>query len=167
MAGVKAVALDLQVGISPVYRKTDSELADSVIQALRTHVSVPEENIQIKVDDGIVTLEGEVDWDYQRTAAKTTIEGLIGIRSVKNLLTIKPKLSPKNISKKISETFHHSATIDAQRINVEIIGTRVILKGKVRSLLEREDAEDAAWAAPGISSVENKFELESEEILTF
>jgi osmotically-inducible protein OsmY len=167
VAGVKAVALDLQVGISPIYRKTDAELAESVIYALRTNVSVPEDNIQIKVDDGIVTLEGEVDWDYQRAAAKTSIEGLIGIRSVNNNLTIKPKLSSENISRKISEAFHRSATIDAQRVSVEVAGTRAILKGKVRSFAELDDAEDAAWAAPGVTSVENKLELESEEILTF
>ncbi|ANE49567.1 BON domain-containing protein [Flavisolibacter tropicus] len=167
VAGVKAVALDLQVGISPLYRKTDSELADAVIHALSMNVSVPQEAIQVKVDDGIVTLDGEVDWDYQRAAAKTAIEGLIGIKAVNNNLTIKPMLSSENISRKISEALHRSATIDAQRISVEVIGTKAVLKGKVRSFAERDDAEDAAWAAPGITSVENKLDLESEEILTF
>lgn len=163
VAGVKAVAEDIQVGISPDYRKTDTEIAEAVINAMKWHTMIPEEKIKVKVEDGDVKLEGEVEWEYQRSQAKTAIQNLTGVRSVINLITVKPKITATDIKQKISSAFQRSATIDAEKINTEIMGNKVILRGKVRSFAEKEDAEIAAWNSPGVSNVESKLEIEEPE----
>jgi osmotically-inducible protein OsmY len=163
IAGVKAVAEDIEVGISPIYRRTDAEIAEAVLDALKWHTAVQEEKIKIKVEDGNVKLEGEVEWEYQRTMAKTAIENLAGVRFVINLITVKPKISPTDIQEKIIAAFHRSATVDSSKIRAEVEGTKVTLRGTVRSIAEKEDAENAAWFAPGVMSVVNKIEIEVPE----
>lgn len=163
VAGVKAIAEDIQVGISPGFRRTDAEIADAVYNALKWHTGVQEEKIKIKVEDGSVRLEGEVEWDYQRINAKTAIENLGGVRSVINLITVKPEIKASDIRKKINSAFIRSATIDAEKVDVEVSGNKVILRGKVRSFAEKEDAERAAWAAPGVTTLESNLEVEVPE----
>lgn len=163
IAGVKAVAEDIEVGISPIYRRTDAEIAEAVLDALKWHTAVQEEKIKIKVEDGNVKLEGEVEWEYQRTMAKTAIENLAGVRFVINLITVKPKISPTDIQEKIIAAFHRSATVDSSKIRAEVEGSKVTLSGTVRSIAEKEDAENAAWFAPGVMSVVNKIEIEVPE----
>jgi osmotically-inducible protein OsmY len=158
--GVKAVAEDIQIGVSPAYSKTDTEIAEAVLNALKWHTSVPDDKIKIKVENGSVTLEGDVEWEYQRLSARTAIQNLSGVRSVINLLTLKPKLNPIELEHKIELAFRRNATIDASKIDVSTIGNKVILTGKVRSFAESEDAEDVAWAAPGVYAVENKLKIE-------
>jgi osmotically-inducible protein OsmY len=160
VTGVKAVAEDIQVGISPSYRKSDTEIAEAILNALKWHTAVQDEKVKIKVEDGIVKLEGEVEWEYQRTNARTAVENLTGVRSIINLITVKPRIAATDIEKKISAALHRSATFDAERIQVDVVGNKAILKGKVRSFAEKDDAENAAWSAPGIVSVENKIEIE-------
>lgn len=163
VVGVKAVAEEIEVGISPSHRKTDAEIAEAVLNALKWHNAVQEEKIKIKVEDGYVKLEGEVEWDYQRTMAKTAIENLAGVRFVTNLITVKPKISSSDIQKKINAAFHRSASIDSSKIETEVDGSKVTLKGTVRSLAEKEDAENAAWFAPGVTNVINKIVIEVPE----
>lgn len=165
VSGVKAIAEDIQIGVSPVYRKTDTEIAEAVFNALKWHSAVPEEKVKIKVEDGIVTLEGEVEWEYQRMNARTAIQNLSGVRSVTNLITIKPNLNPFELEQKITEAFRRNATIDAGKVNVSTSGSKVILTGKVRSFAESEDAEDVAWAAPGVYHVENKLSIVEPEFV--
>lgn len=167
VTGVRGIAEDIQIGVSPVFRKNDTEIAESVLNALKWHSAVPEEKVKVKVEDGIVTLEGEVEWEYQRSSAKDAVDHLLGVRNVVNNISVKPKVSVADIKNKISAAFHRTATIDADRISVEVIGNKVILEGKVRSYAEKEDAMDAAWAAPGITTVENNLELVSEEEFSF
>lgn len=163
VSGVKAIAEDIQVGVSPTYRKTDTEIAEAVVNALKWHTAVQEDKIRIKVEDGVVKLEGEVEWEYQRVAAKTAIQYLTGVRAVSNLITVKPKISPFEIEQKIKAAFHRHASLDSAKISADIIGNKVILRGKVRSFTEKEDAESAAWAAPGVLNVESKLEVEEPE----
>jgi osmotically-inducible protein OsmY len=165
VVGVKAVAEEIQVGISPSFKKTDTEIAEAVLNALKWHTAVQEEKIKINVEDGIVKLEGEVEWEYQRTNAKTAIENLSGVRSVINLINVKPKITSTDIKQKINAAFHRSATIDAGKVTVEVEGSKVTLSGKVRSFVEKEDAERAAWAAPGVISVVSKLEIEVPEFV--
>ena len=163
VAGVKAVAEEIQVGISPGYHKTDTEIADAIVTALKWHAAVEEEKIKIKVEDGIVRLEGEVEWEYQRTNAQSTIENLTGVRSVINLISVKPRIKAADIEQKIQSAFIRSANIDSKKVHVEVSGGKVILRGKVRSFAEKEDAERSAWAAPGVKSVESFLEMEVPE----
>ena len=160
VAGVKAVAEEIHVGVPLGYSKTDGEIAEIVLTALQWHTAVQEERVKIKVEEGNVTLEGEVEWEYQRASAKTAIEQLAGIRSITNLITVKPQITALDIRQKISSAFHRSASIDSGKVNVIVENSKVILTGKVRSLAEKEDAETAAWSAPGIISVENNLEVE-------
>ncbi|MBX9781716.1 MAG: BON domain-containing protein [Chitinophagaceae bacterium] len=159
VAGVKAVAEDIQVGISPGYRKTDAEIAEAILNALQWHTAVQEEKIKVKVEDGHVKLEGEVEWEYQRRSAQSAIEHLAGIRSVLNLITLKTKITASDIQQKISSAFHRSATLDAGKITAEVSGSKVTLKGTVRSFAEKEDAEVAAWNAPGVTAVDSRIEI--------
>lgn len=163
VSGVKAVAEDIQVGILPGLRKTDTEIAEAVLNALKWHSAIQEEKIKIKVENGNVKLEGEVEWEYQRSSINSAIENLAGVHSVINLVTVKPKITPSEVQQKIKAAFQRSATIDAGKITAEVFGSKVILRGPVRSFAEKEDAEVAAWNAPGITSVESKLEIELPE----
>ena len=145
--------------VFPSFQKSDSEIAEAVLNALKWNSSIQEEKIKIKVENGVVQLEGEVEWEYQRTNVKSTIENLTGVKSVLNLITIKPKLTASGVHQKIIEALYRSATVDAENIIVQTIGSKVVLSGKVRSLAEKEDAELAAWNAPGVISVENDLRI--------
>jgi osmotically-inducible protein OsmY len=157
--GVKAVAEEIQVGVSPYFQRTDTEIAEAIMNALKWHTAVNKNKIKVKVENGIVTLDGNVEWDYQRIAAKNAIENLSGVRMIYNLITVQPTASPSDIKKNILEAFKRSANIDAEKVNVDVIGNRVVLRGKVHSINEKEDAAAAAWSAPGISVVDNHLEI--------
>jgi len=162
IAGVKAIAENIQVGTSPSFRKTDAEIAEAVIFALKWNTTIPDEKIKVRVEQGIVSLNGEVEWDYQRSAASYAVEKLSGVRQINNYITIKPLIKPNNIKQKIVSAFIRSATIDSEKISVITDDTKVILNGTVRSFSEREDAEKAAWSAPGVTEVENNLVMEEE-----
>lgn len=163
VAGVKAVAEDIQIGPSPSYAKTDSEIAAAALNALKWNSAVQDEKIKIKVEDGIVKLEGEVEWDFQRNHAKKALESLTGVKMVLNLISLKPKVSADGIEQKITAAFQRHASLDSKGIDVSVSGSKVILRGNVRSLAEKDDAADAAWAAPGVTSVENYIDIEIPE----
>jgi osmotically-inducible protein OsmY len=170
VAGVKAIAEEIQVGISPLFKKTDPDIAEAIINALKWNTSIPEETLKVKVEEGIVTLEGDVEWAFQRKSAEEAVVNLAGVRSVINNIKIKQKVMPDDVKQKISAAFHRHASIDADKIQVEILGTKLTLKGKVRSFAEVEDAERAAWSAPGILTVVNNLEvieMEQEPELSF
>lgn len=157
--GVLAVAEDIQVGMSPENRKTDTEIAEAVLNALKWHTAVTENKIKIKVENGIVTLEGEVEWLYQRSNAASAIESLVGVKAINNWIVVKPKATAENVKQKINAALIRYATIDASKIFVTVIDNKVILEGTVRSFKEKEDAENAALSAPGVSSVENRIQI--------
>lgn len=161
--GVKAVAEDIQVGPSPLYARTDSEIAAAALNALKWNSALQDEKFKIKVEGGIVKLEGEVEWDFQRTQAKRSLELLPGVKMVINLINLKPRLSAEGIEQKISAAFQRHASIDSKNIDVTVSGSKVILKGTVRSFAEKDDAADAAWAAPGVTMVENHISIDLPE----
>ncbi|HEX6915526.1 MAG TPA: BON domain-containing protein [Chitinophagaceae bacterium] len=167
VAGVRAVAEDMIVATATGTDKSDADVAARVLDALKWNSSVDEKNIRVKVEDGIVTLEGEVEWEYQRQSAKNAVVNLAGVKTVLNTIMLKPKATPKDIQQKITAAFHRSATVDAEHVEVEVKGNKAVLKGTVRSFAERDDAEEAAWAAPGITVVENNLVVVPEEEYVF
>ena len=158
--GVKAIAGDIEVKYGDDFKKTDKEIAKAVVDALEWNSSVPEENLTIKVEDGWVYLSGEVNWQYQRNAAKSAVENLLGVRKVINNISIKQAVKPFDVKEKIKKAFERSAELDANNITVLTDGYTVTLQGKVHSIKEKEDAESAAYRAPGVYSVKNELKVQ-------
>jgi len=160
VSGVTALANEIEVKLSN--ERTDPDIAEAARAALKADSRLPADRMKVIVERGWVTLEGTVDYYYQKSAAESDVRYLTGVKGVTNALVVIPKVSPTDIRMKIEEALKRSAQLDANRISVETEGSKVILSGTVRSWAEREEAEMAAWAAPGVTQVENKIRLEPE-----
>jgi osmotically-inducible protein OsmY len=154
--GTKAVANDLTVHLPTMFERTDTEIAQTALVALKWSTSVPADRVVITVSDGWLTLSGTVEWQYQKDAAARAIRDLTGVKAVSNNIVVQPRVKTGDVRDKIEAAFRRSAEVDARRISVTTTDGKVILSGNVRSWAEREAAERAAWAAPGVTQVQDR-----------
>jgi len=157
--GVKGVANDLEVVLTPVYERTDTDIAQAAVEALKWNSVVPLNRVTVAVSSGWVTLNGMLDWQYQKDAADRTVRNLTGVKGVTNGITVKPRVSTTDVQSKIENAFRRSAEIDARRITVVAQNGEVTLTGNVHSWAERREATRAAWAAPGVTQVVDRLDV--------
>jgi osmotically-inducible protein OsmY len=158
VGGVKAVANDIEVKLFS--ERTDADIAEAAIRALQWDASVPADKIQVTVSKGWVTLKGEVNWNFEKQDAERVVRRLTGVKGVTNLITVKPSTTPSELKKRIEDALVRNAKLDANKITVEVQGSKAILKGNVRAWVEKEEAERVAWLAPGVTSVENRITVD-------
>jgi osmotically-inducible protein OsmY len=156
VAGVVGVANDIEVRLPVVDQRPDPDIVRDAVSALKSELPYSSENIKVIAKDGKITLEGTVEWNYARERAESAVKRIRGVKGVTNSITLKPKVAPYEVRRKIEDAFRRSAEIDASRVTVEANGSEVILRGTVKSWAEREEAERAAWAAPGVTRVDNR-----------
>jgi osmotically-inducible protein OsmY len=159
VAGVLGVANDIEVRLPNLDQRPDPEIARDAIAAIKSRLPVVAEQIKVLVRNGWITLEGDVEWDYQRSAAESAVRRVKGLKGVTNTIQVKPRVPASEIKRKIEEAFRRSAEIDANRITVEAHEGEVILKGTVRAWAERQEAERVAWSAPCVRRVENRITI--------
>lgn len=159
MFGVKAVANDLAVHLPFGFQRTDTEIAQAAVTALKWNTMIPQDRITLTVENGWITLNGTLDWQYQREAAMRLVRDLTGVKGVTNTITLKAQVKTADVREKIEAAFKRSAEIDARRINVTAQDGKITLSGNVHSWAERQAAERAAWAAPGVTTVDDRLAI--------
>lgn len=165
ISGVKGIAEDIEVNLSDNHKKTDAEIAQIVMNSIAWHSAAQVDKINILVEDGIVTVEGTTDWDFQRKHVTKVIANTIGVKGVINNIRIVNGPLPKDLKNKIYAAFVRNASIDADQIDIHTEGHKVVLSGKVKCWAEYEEAERSVWSTPGVDKIENKLELEFEDDL--
>lgn len=156
IAGVKAVANDIEVRLPGASERNDTDIATAALNALKWHTSISDDKIKLSVRNGWVTLDGNVDWQFQRQAARDAVGYLVGVKGVTNDIALSAKPKAKDIKNKIEAAFKRKAELDASHVQVDAVDGAVKLKGYVESWMEFSEAERVAWAAPGVASVDNE-----------
>lgn len=159
VSGVREIAMEIDVKLAPGCLRNDAEITAAIESAFRWHALIPEELLRVKVESGVVTLEGEVDWDFQRSHAEKAVRPLTGVRGLINNITLKPRSRPDHIVDGIREALMRHADAEARHIEVHLDGNTVTLQGRVDSWAERELVQGAAWSAPGVGKVINEIRV--------
>jgi osmotically-inducible protein OsmY len=157
--GVVAVVNDIEVKLPSSAERSDPDIAAAAIQELKWDAFIPMEKIKVTVSKGWVRLEGEVEWQFQKVDAERVVRRLTGVKGVTNLIVVKPRVTASDLKRQIEEALVRSVKTDAEHITVEVEGSKAILKGTVRSWAEKDEAERAAWMAPGITDVDNRITI--------
>jgi osmotically-inducible protein OsmY len=157
--GVKGIANDLEVELAGTHRRDDTDIAQAAVNSLKWNF-IPEDRVKVIVEDGWLTLTGEVDYYSEKQEAEIAVQRLLGVRGVTNLITLKPHITPQEVKSKILSEFQRIASLNAKQVQVEIYNDTIILKGTVSSWHEIEEAETAAWKIPGVREVDNKLTIE-------
>ena len=156
VSGVVGIANDIEVRLPSFDERSDPEIVAEAVAAIKSQLPNLYEKIKVIARNGWITLEGEVEWNYQKEAAEYVVRHVKGLKGVTNLVKTQPQVEPSEVKRKIEEALKRNAAVDAHRINVEAHGGEVVLTGLVRSWVERQEAEQAAWAAPGVVKVEDR-----------
>jgi osmotically-inducible protein OsmY len=159
VAGVRAVADDIVIKMLDSQYRSDGDIAMAVANRMDWSTEVPNGAVAVSVRDGHVTLEGQLEWWYQKHAAESALQNLAGVKGVTNLITLKPSQTSSDINASIYTAFERNYLLDARKIQVETVGNKVVLRGTVRNNDEREEAERVAWSAPGVYSVDNQVKV--------
>jgi osmotically-inducible protein OsmY len=156
VAGVVGIVNDIEVRLPDIDERPDPDIVRDAIARIKSELPYSWDGIRVIAGNGWLTLEGEVEWNYQRERAEEAVRRVRGIKGVTNRIVVKPRVAPTEIRRKIEEALRRAAEVDASRISVEAVGSEVILRGTVRSWAERQEAERAAWSAPGVANVDNR-----------
>lgn len=157
--GVRGIAEEIEVRPFGTNKTADDEIAKRALQTITWNTVIPDGAIQVKVQDGRVTLTGKVDWQYQKTAATQTIGGLAGVLGVYNKIEVKPHASVSDVKKRIEDALKRNAEVEAKAIRVNVVNGKVTLEGRVNNWAERSATERAAWSAPGVQSVDDRITI--------
>jgi osmotically-inducible protein OsmY len=157
--GVRAVAQEIEVRYPESKKTADDEIAKRALNIIAWDTTIPDDKIQVKVQNGLITLSGEVKWNFEKIAAENAVRKLSGVVGVVNLITVHPHVDALNVKHRIEEALKRNAEVDAGGISVGVSGGKVTLEGKVRAWHERDVAERAAWAAPGVTTVEDRLTI--------
>lgn len=160
VAGVKAIVEKIEIKFANSWSKSDNEIAMEVLNALKWNWQVPHEKVRIKVENGWITLEGELTWNYQSEAAKKAVHHLMGVTGVTNNITIRSEINDTIERHDVEAALGRNGSIDASEINVKVSGTKVTLTGSVNSWYDKEEAARIAWNTPGIWKVDNELEVQ-------
>ena len=162
VAGVKGIANDLKVHLLEKFERSDTDITKAVLRALEWHTQLPADKIKVKVDDGWVTLEGSVNWNYQRVRAEKAVGYLAGVRGVSNQITVTSRPMPSDLRERIRKALERQAGRETDRLSITVEEGTVTLKGSVDSWADREDVERAVWDASGVTKVNNKLKVDGE-----
>ena len=161
VAGVKAVVEKITVKYPDMDYRDDEDIANAILTVFKWNTQVPHDGVKVQVSGGWVQLKGEVEWEFQKTAAENAVKSLAGVIGVKNLIEIRPRVEPRDIKSKIEQALRRAADREVKGINIDVEGSKVILSGKVHSWAELRDIRGIIWNAPGVKAVEERVIISS------